>query len=80
MIVTSIKTSQGVVSLDGEHDDEYSLGIRTYLVAGHLSYSSYLLSRRRSRTLVVSTMVIRQVQKQLQKHCLEEKDSLNLFK
>ena len=26
MIVTSIKTSQGVVSLDGDHDDEYSLG------------------------------------------------------
>ena len=61
MIVTSIKTSQGVVSLDGEHDDEYSLG-DTDIFGGWTFILFFLLVGVGGGVglFVVSTMVIRQ--------------------
>ena len=61
MIVTSIKTSQGVVSLDGEHDDEYSLG-DTDIFGGWTFILFFLLVGVGGGIglFMVSTMVIRQ--------------------
>ena len=61
MIVTSIKTSQGVVSLDGDHDDEYSLG-DTDIFGGWTFILFFLIVGVGGGVglYVVSTMVIRQ--------------------
>ncbi|GIR00847.1 MAG: hypothetical protein CM15mP9_5500 [Methanobacteriota archaeon] len=61
MIVTSIKTSQGVVSLDGDHDDEYSLG-DTDLFGGWTFILFFLIVGIGGGIglFLVSTMVIRQ--------------------
>ena len=61
MIVTSIKTSQGVVSLDGDHDDEYSLG-DTDLFGGWTFILFFLIFGVGGGIglFIVSTMVTRQ--------------------
>ena len=61
MIVTSIKTSEGVVSLDGEHDDEYSLG-DTDIFGGWTFVLFFLIFGVGGGVglYIVSTMVVRQ--------------------
>ncbi len=61
MIVTSIKTSQGVVSLDGEHDDEYTLG-DTDIFGGWTFILFFLIVGVGGGIglFVISTMVVRQ--------------------
>ena len=61
MVVTSIKTEQGVVSLNGEHDDEYSLG-DTDIFGGWTFILFFLIFGIGGGIglYVVSTMVIRQ--------------------
>ena len=61
MIVTKIKTEEGVVSLDGEHDDEYSLG-DTDIFGGWTFILFFLIFGIGGGVglFIVSTMVIRQ--------------------
>ena len=61
MIVTNIKTEQGVVSLDGEHDDEYSLG-DTDIFGGWTFILFFLIFGIGGGVglFIVSTMIIRQ--------------------
>ena len=61
MVVTKIKTEQGVVSLDGDHDDEYSLG-DTDIFGGWTFVLFFLIFGVGGGVglYVVSTMVIRQ--------------------
>ena len=61
MVVTNIKTEQGVVSLDGEDDDEYSLG-DTDIFGGWTFILFFLIVGVGGGIglFIVSTMVIRQ--------------------
>ena len=61
MIVTNIKTEQGVVSLDGNSDDEYSLG-DTDIFGGWTFILFFLVVGFGGGTTlyIVSTMMIRQ--------------------
>ena len=61
MVVTNIKTEQGVVSLDGEDDDEYSLG-DTDIFGGWTFILFFLIAGVGGGVglFMVSTMVIRQ--------------------
>ena len=61
MVVTNIKTEQGVVSLDGEHDDEYSLG-DTDIFGGWTFILFFLIFGIGGGVglFIVSTMIIRQ--------------------
>ena len=61
MVITNIKTEQGVVSLDGEHDDEYSLG-DTDIFGGWTFILFFLIFGVGGGVglFIVSTMIIRQ--------------------
>ena len=61
MIVTNIKTEEGVVSLDGDHDDEYSLG-DTDIFGGWTFILFFLIAGIGGGValFIVSTMVIKQ--------------------
>ena len=61
MVVTNIKTAQGVVSIDGEDDDEYSLG-DTDIFGGWTFILFFLIFGIGGGVglFIVSTMVIRQ--------------------
>ena len=61
MIVTKIKTEEGVVSIDGEHDDEYSLG-DTDIFGGWTFILFFLIFGVGGGVglFIVSTMIIRQ--------------------
>ena len=61
MVITKIKTEQGVVSLDGEHDDEYSLG-DTDIFGGWTFILFFLIFGVGGGVglFIVSTMIIRQ--------------------
>ncbi len=61
MVVTNIQTAQGVVSIDGEHDDEYSLG-DTDIFGGWTFILFFLIFGVGGGVglFIISTMVIRQ--------------------
>ena len=61
MVVTKIRTEEGVVSMDGEHDDEYSLG-DTDIFGGWTFILFFLIVGVGGGVglFIVSTMIIRQ--------------------